>query len=453
MQRNRFRIILPVIFGVLAVFLFTWQHENDRMVESMGMAWDTGPPVWPYQAVPSFTYAVNAPAYIVSWPILKLLALRTNWLEYVVLFPAVLALWWCVGAYIDLGLPRDGSNSHRRLKAGLLLLTSSFLVFLAAWVCVDQFRWVRSYWKDHPPIYAVLFLGALGSTLWCVFFAAAFARGAIRLLRQKLAPAKLNPPTYRAFLLWGAILGVNAAGVGFLDRRMSPTPDPNHCETDRLYRLGCVHGTVINDGEKPVAHIEVNLIPVFKSGDARRFGIRSEWTDQQGRYNFNRAESGQYILAVNPFESSAGPAKEAPFETRYYRHGDDESGAEQVTVIQPSPTNLDTLNLRRTKFTTIQVTVEWGDGSRPKRSDIFVQNTRYWGLLGGFEEIENGVGKIDLAQDFDYVANAQVECTGRDGPEQRLAVPSQQFKVGDSNTPSSLHLVLVGSPCVLRERP
>jgi hypothetical protein len=95
--------------------------------------------------------------------------------------------------------------------------------------------------------------------------------------------------------------------------------------------------------------------------------------------------------------------------------------------------------------------VEWEDGARPKRSDIFVQNTRYWGLLGGFEEIENGVGKIDLAQGFEYVANAQVECAGRDGPEQRLAVPSQTFMVSDGQTQTKLRLLLTGSPCVLRE--
>ena len=30
----------------------------------------------------------------------------------------------------------------------------------------------------------------------------------------------------------------------------------------------------------------MNLIPVFKSGDARRFETKSEWADRQGRYNF-----------------------------------------------------------------------------------------------------------------------------------------------------------------------
>jgi len=266
-----------------------------------------------------------------------------------------------------------------------------------------------------------------------------------------VAPVKFNPVTYRTLLFSVTILSLNVAGISYLDRVISPPPNPSYCETDRLHRLGCVHGTLTDEIEKPVAHIEVNLIPTFKSGDARRFGTKNEWTDKQGRYNFNLTDSGDYILAVNRFESSPGPAKETPYDTRYYWQAEDESGAERVTVTPPSATNLLSFRLRSSTFTTIEVMVEWEDGSRPLRSDIFVQNTRYRGLLGGFEEVENGVGKIDLAQGFEYVANAQVECAGRDGREQRLATPSPKFKVADGQTQIKLHLLLLGSPCVLRE--
>jgi len=451
MRSVRLRVLLPIIFGFLALALFAWDYENERVVASMGMGWDTGPPVWPYRAVPSISYAVNAPAYVISWPILKLLDLRTYSLQYAVWFPAILVLWWWVGMYIDFGFLGPESRSWPKLKAGILFIASAVLVFLAFQVCLGEYRWVRDYWKDHPPIYAILLLGAIGSTVWCLFFASVFARAAIHFVRHEMVPSKFNPVTYRAFLFCATILGLNVAGISYLDHVISPPPNPNYCETDRLYRLGCVHGTLTDENEKPVAHIEVNLIPTFKSGDARRFGTKSEWTDKQGRYNFNLTDSGEYILAVNPFESSPGPAKETPYETRYYRLADDESRAERVTVTQPSATNLPPFRLRSSKFTTIEVMVEWEDGSRPMRSDIFVQNTRYWGLVGGFEEIENGVGKIDLAQGFEYVANAQAECAGRDGPEQRLATPSEKFTVADGQTQIKLRLLLLGSPCVLRE--
>src|SRR6202158_1433101 len=287
MQRIRFRIVLPVIFGALALFLFAWEYENDRVVASVGMGWDTGPPVWPYRAVPSFSYGVNAPAYIVSWPILKLINLRTLSLQYAVWFPAILVLWWWVGSYFDFGLPGRESHPRRKLRTGILLVASSVLILLAAQVGFDQYRWAREYWSGHPLIYATTFLGPAGSILWCLFFASIFVRAAIYLVRHRLAASTLNPTSYRPYLFFALILGLNAAGISYLDRVISPAPDPTHCETDRLHRLGCVHGAATDETQEPVAHVEINLIPRFKSGDARRFGTKSEWTDEQGRFNFD----------------------------------------------------------------------------------------------------------------------------------------------------------------------
>jgi len=419
----------------------------------MGMGWDMGPPVWPYQAVSSFSYAVNAPAYIVSWPILKLLNLRTASIEYAIWFPAILILWWWVGNYLDFGLLGPKSRSRRKLKAALLLVSSAVLVFLAFRVCLDKYLWARDYCSNAPSICAIVLLGGIGLTLWLLFFATAFGHAAIRLVRHELRQSRFNPTTYRGYLLCVAILSVNAAVISYLDRVITPPADPNHCETDRLYRKGCVHGTVVDEMEKPVVHVEVDLTPAFRSGDAGRLGTKSEWTDRQGRYNFNWLDAGEYILAVNPFESSPGPSKETPYETRYYRQADDESGAEHVVVTQPFATDLAPFRLHSSKFTAIEVIVEWEDGSRPKRSGIFLQNPRYWGVVGGFDEIEDGAGKIELAQGFEYVANADVKCAGRGAWEQRLAVPSKQFKVAEGQTPSKLRLVLIGSPCVLRKEP
>ena len=289
----------------------------------------------------------------------------------------------------------------------------------------------------------ILLLGAIGSTAWCLFFASVFARTAVHFVWHEMAPSKFTPVTFRAFSFCVTILGLNVAGLSYLDRVMSPPPNPNYCETDRLYRLGCVHGTLTDENEKPAAHIEVNLIPTFKSGDARRFGTKSEWTDTQGRYNFNRTDSGEYLLAVNPFESSPGPARETPYETRYYRQANDRIWRRTGHCDSTLGDQSTSFRLRSSKFTTIEVTIEWEDGTRPMRSDIFVRNTLYWGLVGAFEEIENGVGKIDLAQGFEYVANAQAEYAGRYGPEQRLATPSERFRVADGRTANQTS----SSPC------
>jgi hypothetical protein len=97
MRSIRFRVLLPIIFGLLALAFFAWDYENERVVASMGMGWDTGPPMWPYVAVPLFTHAINAPAYAIVWPILRLFALwRPVW-EYPIAFPLIVGLWWWVG--------------------------------------------------------------------------------------------------------------------------------------------------------------------------------------------------------------------------------------------------------------------------------------------------------------------------------------------------------------------
>ncbi len=60
----RFRLVLPHVFGFLAAVLMTWDYENNRMVGSMGMGWDMGPPFWPYQAIYLLLFTINAPAFV-----------------------------------------------------------------------------------------------------------------------------------------------------------------------------------------------------------------------------------------------------------------------------------------------------------------------------------------------------------------------------------------------------
>jgi hypothetical protein len=73
----RFRLVLPLVFGLLAAVLMTWDYENNRMVGLIGMGWDMGPPFWPYQAIYLLLFTINAPAFVLSMPILKLLNLQT----------------------------------------------------------------------------------------------------------------------------------------------------------------------------------------------------------------------------------------------------------------------------------------------------------------------------------------------------------------------------------------
>ena len=59
---------------------------------------DMGAPFWPYQAIYLLLFTVNAPAFVLSMPILRLLNLHTLSLQYGVWFPAIVGWWWWVGA-------------------------------------------------------------------------------------------------------------------------------------------------------------------------------------------------------------------------------------------------------------------------------------------------------------------------------------------------------------------
>lgn len=190
----RFRVVLPIVFGFLAVVLFTWDYQNERVIESMGMGWDIGPPMWPYQAVRIISYAINAPAYEASWPILKFLDPRTYSLQYAVWFPVIVASWWWVGRCIDFGSLGRRNYSHRKLIAASLLIGTVALLSLVTYLGLDEYYRAQEYWKGYPPVYAFLFLRAAGPMLWCFFFAAAFVRSAARLVKRQPSPGKVVQP-------------------------------------------------------------------------------------------------------------------------------------------------------------------------------------------------------------------------------------------------------------------
>jgi hypothetical protein len=194
MRNIRFRVVLPIVFGFLAVVLFSWDYQNERVVESMGMGWDTGPPMWPYRAVQIISYAINAPAYVASWPIVKLLKPRMYSPQYAVWFLALVALWWWVGRSIDFGLLGSRNYSHRKLIAASLLIGAVALLSLATSIGLDEYHWAQQYWMGHPPVYAFLFLRAAGAMLWCFFFAAAFVRSAARLVKRQPSPDNVVRP-------------------------------------------------------------------------------------------------------------------------------------------------------------------------------------------------------------------------------------------------------------------
>jgi hypothetical protein len=144
----RFRLVLPIVFGFLALVLMAWDYENNRMIGLMGMGWETGPPFWPYRAIYVLLFSINAPAFVLSMPILKLLRLQTLSLQYGVWYPAIVGWWWWIGTHIDFGIL--GRQHFRQAKplAGVFALASLSFLYGATRITAGEFHWWMEYGQD-----------------------------------------------------------------------------------------------------------------------------------------------------------------------------------------------------------------------------------------------------------------------------------------------------------------
>jgi hypothetical protein len=102
---SRLRIVLPPVIGIVSLPLVLWDIHNARVIESMGMAWDMGAPIWPYQTSDILLRLLNGPAYSIAMPIANLLRLAGP-THLVLVVPGILIWWWFLGLTLDRGLAR-----------------------------------------------------------------------------------------------------------------------------------------------------------------------------------------------------------------------------------------------------------------------------------------------------------------------------------------------------------
>jgi len=441
-------VVLPVVSGFLAATLMLWDYENNRMVALMGMGWDFGPPFWPYQAVHLLLSTVNAPAFVLSWPVLHLLNLQTLSLQYAVWFPVIVVWWWWVGSRIDFGII-SRSFHHPNLLASALAAASLGFMSLATWVITAEIPWWTHYGHAHSPYRGPTLLQTIGPVLWCLVMAGGCLLAAVRLIRGVNAPATERRHRYKSILIGASLVALYVFAVHRWDKALNPPFNYDECAIDRLHGLGCIHGKVVDEIGKPVSHIEVDLIPIAKTGTARWYSTRSERTDEQGRYNLNGIESAEYLLGVNAFSAYGAPTAELPFATVYYPAADNESGAVPVKVARSSPLHLPPLQLRKLDLATIKISVVWPDGTRPKRSNIYFRNVLYLSSGASAPQIDDGIGKFILPKGFEYEAFASVDCDLGKIHQSRESLPYQRIKVLDGSTPTEMTFVIQGPPCVL----
>jgi hypothetical protein len=169
MRRFRFRLILPLVFGCLALTLMAWEFHNERVIASMGMGWDTGPPVWPYQTSWILLQAINAPAYALDLPLFLLLRVTTDArLLLEVELPTIFLWWWFIGWRIDFGLLPQRDVRQRRPWGATLGVVSLGIWSCATYLVVQQVKFWSEYgeygWRG-PTLFLMRHAGIL---CWCL---------------------------------------------------------------------------------------------------------------------------------------------------------------------------------------------------------------------------------------------------------------------------------------------
>jgi hypothetical protein len=442
----RFRVVLPVVFGFLAVVLMLWDYENNRMIELMGMAWDLGPPVWPYQVVYTALFAINAPAFVISFPLLKLLNLQALVLQYAIWLPAIAGWWWWVGTRIDFPILGRARFRYPKTLTTVLIIASLALIYLGASVALQEVHWWIQH-ADQASDYRVPTLLRTGGPLaWSSILAAGCAVASVRLLRMKAWQQKAKHLRYRPILIVAACAALYVFEVHLWDKALGPHFNYEECEIDRLFGLGCIHGTVVDETGNPISHVEVDLIPTGITDDARRYATNTQWTDEEGRYNLNQRDAGEYFLAVN---ASGGPDHDRPYATAYYPSAEKEAEAVPVRIEPSTALHLPPIRVHRLEIATIKINVLWSDGTRPQRSNIYFKNLSYPRQTVTAPQIDDGAGEYKLPKGFEYEAFASVACDAGKTIESRESLPYHRIKVAGSQTLPDVSFVIKGPPCVL----
>jgi hypothetical protein len=160
----RLRLILPFVTGAVSVPLVIWDIHNQRVISSMGMAWDTGAPLWPYQTPHLLLYFLNYPAHFIARPV-------ANYLELLVpqydsfIFPIALFWWWVFGLTLDRASLRFDSRWRWPTFTALIAL-AAVLSCVAMSTLVNGFRWWFEYGIALWNAQTLVMLIFLAPTVW-----------------------------------------------------------------------------------------------------------------------------------------------------------------------------------------------------------------------------------------------------------------------------------------------
>jgi len=185
MRNIRYRVTLPIVFSGLPAALMVWDIHNTHVIESMGTAWDTGAPIWPYRASFLILFAVNFPAFALAAPLLMLGQLQTYPMRIMIL-PLIALWWWWVGTRLDFGVLGHRRYRHPKVTAGILVAMAAGLLSWAIYTGVSEFQFWKEYGLVFRANYLVLLTRAsipIGS--WCLVLTGVALIGAKRLYSNR----------------------------------------------------------------------------------------------------------------------------------------------------------------------------------------------------------------------------------------------------------------------------
>jgi hypothetical protein len=183
MRPLKWRFRLPAVLGCATAGLMAWEQWNARVIESMGMRWDTGAPMWPFQTPEIILAVLNAPAYFIAAPIWWTLNLQSAQQQHPVLLLASIGLWHLVGRGIDsCWFSRQGAPDRQSLRL-LLIGVVAVAASGGARQMFDGARWWSKYGGlDLPRI--LILVRIVCFVPWCLAVAAFGARSAFRWRRH-----------------------------------------------------------------------------------------------------------------------------------------------------------------------------------------------------------------------------------------------------------------------------
>ena len=162
---RKFKLTLPILMGAVSALLMMWDIHNQRVIMSVGMGWDTGAPLWPYQTPDTLLLAINAPAYLIATPISRLFDLLAP-RQYFALYPAILLWWWLVGAYLD-KRHLEGRVRSARVWASLFCLFAVTLICLGVDGSYFALRWWWTYSRSLLNVSDLILLRLIAPSIWC----------------------------------------------------------------------------------------------------------------------------------------------------------------------------------------------------------------------------------------------------------------------------------------------